>query len=248
MLHKAHQDYGKLEWGTQLEPAIKLAEDGFAVSPRMASLVERMGGFVLGNDPNARAYFFQKDGTTIPEGFIRDNQPYAETLRAIQNNPPGTLTLEDMAAYQPQKTEALCGLYRQHTICGAQPPASGPIAVMSILGMLENFDMKALGQTEQAWHVFAEASALAYADRDKYIADPDFIEVPVKALIDKDYLASRAALIKSDSALSDVKAGNPVDFVRGQDATPDSPGTSHFTVVEPTRPHHANARVAPWLH
>ena len=253
MLHKAHEDYGTLEWGPQMEPAIKLAEEGFAVSPRMAGLVKRMGGFVLGNDPNARAYFFQEDGTTIPEGFIRDNQPYAETLRAIQNNPrallegpiaeaiiegtrldplPGTLTLDDMAAYQPQKTEALCGLYREHTICGAQPPASGPIAVMSILGMLENFDMKNLGQTVQGWHVFAEASALAYADRNKYIADPDFIEVPVKALMDKGYLASRAALIKSDSAMSDVKAGNPVDFVRGQDATPDSPGTSHFTVVD----------------
>jgi len=175
MLHKAHQDYGTLDWGPQLEPAIKLAEDGFAVSPRMASLVKRMGGFVLGRDANAKAYFFQEDGTTIPEGFIRDNKPYAETLRAIQDNPrallegpiaeaiitgtrleplPGTLTLEDMAAYQPQKTEALCGTYREHFICGAQPPASGPLAVMSILGTLENFDMAALGQTTQGWHAF----------------------------------------------------------------------------------------------
>jgi gamma-glutamyltranspeptidase/glutathione hydrolase len=253
MLHKAHEDYGRLDWGTQMTPAIKLAEDGFAVSPRMAGLVKRMGGFVLGDDAEARDYFFMDDGSTIPEGFIRDNQPYAEVLRALQDNPrallegpiadaiiaktqkpplPGTLTLEDMAAYQPQKTEALCGTYRDHILCGAQPPASGPIAVLSILGLLENFDMRVLGQSEEAWHVFAESSALAYADRNKYVADPDFIDVPVKAMLDKDYLKSRAALISPDQAMKEVKAGDPVSFIRGKDATPDSPGTSHFTIVD----------------
>ncbi len=255
MLHKAHQDYGTLKWGPQMEPAIKLAEDGFAVSPRMAGLVKRMGNYVLGRDPNAKAYFFQEDGTTIPEGFIRDNQPYANTLKAIQENPrallegpiakaiiegtrqeplPGTLTLDDMAAYEPLKTEALCNTYRQYILCGAQPPASGPLAVMSILGTLENFDMAKLGQTTEGWHVFAEASALAYADRDKYVADPQFVDVPVAPLLNKNYLKSRAALIKNDMAISDVKAGNPVDYVRGKDATPDSPGTSHFTVTDKT--------------
>lgn len=255
MLHKAHEDYGQLPWGAPMEPAIKLADEGFAVSPRMASLVKRMGSFVLGNDDEARAYFFLDDGTTIPEGFVRDNKPYADTLRAIQANPrallegpiaeaiiaktqieplPGTLTLDDMAAYQPQKTEALCGTYRDHIVCGAQPPSSGPVAVLSILGVLENYDMTDLGQTTQGWHIFAEASAMAYADRDKYVADPDFVEVPVAAMLDKDYLKSRAALIQADRAIENVTAGNPVGFVRGQDATPDSPGTSHFTVIDET--------------
>jgi len=253
MLHKAHEDYGKLPWGPQLEPALKLAEDGFAVSPRMAGLVKRMGGFVLGRDDNARGYFFQEDGTTIPEGFIRDNKPYADTLRALQANPrallegpiaeaiiqktreeplPGTMTLEDMAGYQAQKTEALCGTYRAHIICGAQPPSSGPLAVMSILGVLENYDMAALGQSSKAWHIFAEASALGYADRDKYVADPDFVDVPIGPLLNKAYLKQRATLIQEDAAMSDVKAGDPVAFIRGQDATPDSPGTSHFTVID----------------
>ena len=253
MLHKAHQDYGTLEWGPQLAPALKLAEDGFAVSPRMASLVKRMGGFVLGRDDNAKAYFYQEDGSTIPEGFIRDNIPYAKTLKALQENPrallegpiaesiiqktreeplPGTMTLADMAGYQAQKTEALCSTYRAHIICGAQPPSSGPLAVMSILGTLENYDMAALGQTAKGWHVFAEASALAYADRDKYVADPDFVEVPVGPLLNKDYLTQRAALIQDAAAMTDVKAGDPVAFVRGQDATPDNPGTSHFTVID----------------
>lgn len=255
MLHKAHEDYGRLEWGPQLEPALKLAEDGFAVSPRMASLVKRMGGFVLGRDDNARAYFYQEDGTTIPEGFIRDNKPYAETLKALQDNPrallegpiaeaiiqktreeplAGTMTLTDMEGYQAQKTEALCSTYRAHIICGAQPPSSGPLAVMSILGMLENYDMAALGQTKKGWHVFAEASALAYADRDKYVADPDFVDVPIKPLLNKEYLKQRAGLIKEAAIIKDVKAGDPVAFVRGQDATPDSPGTSHFTVIDKT--------------
>ena len=253
MLHKAHQDYGKLTWGEQLSPAITLAEDGFAVSPRMAGLVERMGRYVLKNDADARDYFFLEDGSPIPEGFIRDNKPYAETLRAIAANPrallegpiaqaiiaktrieplPGTLSLADMAAYQPKKTEALCSTYRRHIICGAQPPASGGVAVQSILGTLANFDMANLGQSAEGWHVFAEASFLGYADRDKYVADPDFVEVETGLMLNKDYLKSRAGLISMDAAMKDVKAGNPSAFIRGLDATPDSPGTSHFTVVD----------------
>ena len=254
MLHKAHEDYGKLDWGPQMEPAIKVAEDGFAVSPRMAGITARMGRFVLKDNKEAREYFYLEDGkTTIPEGFIRDNQPYANTLRAIQKNPrallegpiaediirvvqeeplPGSLTLADMAAYQPQKTEALCSTYRKHIICGAQPPSSGPVAVQSILRTLENFDMSALGQSAEGWHVFAEASFLAYADRDKYVGDPDFVTVETGLMLDKDYLKSRAALISMDTNIKDVKAGNPSAFVRGKDATPDNPGTSHFTVVD----------------
>ena len=254
MLHKAHEDYGKLSWGPQMDAAIKTAEEGFKVSPRMAGITARMGRFVLKRDDRARDYFYLDDGeTTIPEGFLRDNQPYAETLRAIQQNPrallegpiaeeiirviqeepkPGTLTLEDMAAYQPQKTEALCSTYRAHIICGAQPPSSGPVAVQSILRTLENFDMATLGQSAEGWHVFAEASFLSYADRDKYVADPNFVEVETGLMLNRDYLKSRANLISMDSAIKDVKAGNPSAFLRGQDATPDNPGTSHFTVVD----------------
>ncbi|MDB2438340.1 gamma-glutamyltransferase family protein [Hellea sp.] len=254
MLHMGFQDYGKMEWGPQMDAAIKTAEEGFAVSPRMAGITARMGRFVLKNNKNAREYFYLEDGvTTIPEGFIRDNQPYAETLRALQKNPrallegpiaeeiirivqeeplPGSLTLEDMAKYQPEKTKALCSTYREHTICGAQPPSSGPVAVQSILRTLENFDMAALGQSAEGWHTFAEASFLAYADRDKYVGDPDFVEVETGLMLDKDYLKSRAALISMDTSMTDVKAGNPSAFLRGKDATPDNPGTSHFTVVD----------------
>jgi len=142
MLHKAHQDYGQMDWGPQFDSAIALAETGFEISPRLAGLITRMGGYILKNDPNTRDYFFGIDGEPLPEGTLRDNQPYAETLRAIAKNPrallegdiakdiiaktreepfPGTLTLADMAAYQPRKAEALCTSYRAHIVCGIIP-------------------------------------------------------------------------------------------------------------------------------
>lgn len=254
MLSKAHEDYGTLAWGPQMEPAIKLAEDGFAISPRMAGLMKRASKYALGNDANARDYFFI-DGTdeTHPAGFMRDNKLYANTLRALQDNPrallegeiaekiieatrneprPGTMTLADMAAYQPQKREALCSPYRDHKICGAQPPSSGGVAVQAILGMLETKDMAAMGQSLEGWHTFAEASFLAYADRDQYVADDNFVSVPIKGMLDRDYLAERAALISNDAAIANVSAGLPDGAERGTDATPDSPGTSHFTVMD----------------
>jgi gamma-glutamyltranspeptidase/glutathione hydrolase len=254
MLHKAHEDYGKLAWGTQFDDAIALAENGFKVSPRMADIVARMSKFVLGRQDAARDYFFENDGKTpIGVGFVRDNPDYAQSLKLIADNPrallegelaekiimavreeplPGTLSLSDMAAYQPVKSEALCSTYREHIICGAQPPASGGIAVQSILGTLENFDMATLGPSEQGWHHFIEASFLAYADRDLYVADDDFVDVPTQLLLNKDYLSSRAAQINPDAAIKEVKAGQPAAFLRGQDATPDSPGTSHFTIID----------------
>lgn len=256
MLKKAHDDYGRLAWGPQMEPAITLAEEGFAISPRMAGLMERAAKYALSRQDNARNYFFEADGkTTHPAGFIRDNIPYANTLRALQDNPrallegaiaekiieatqeeplPGTMTLEDMAAYKAQKRPALCTVYRQHKICGAQPPSSGGIAVQSLLGVLENFDMAALGPSLEGWHTFAEAGFLAYADRDQYVADDSFVTVPVEAMLDKTYLKSRAALIANDKAMVDVKAGELPGYGPGDDATPDSPGTSHFTIVDPS--------------
>ena len=174
----------------------------------------------------------QENPRALLEGPIAE-----EIIRVTREEPlPGTLSLEDMANYQPQKTEALCSTYRKHFICGAQPPSSGPVAVQSILGTLESFDMAALGpKTDKAaegWHAFAEASFLAYADRDKYIGDPDFVEVETGLMLNKDYLKSRSALISMDKTMTEVKAGNPSAFLRGKDATPDNPGTSHFTVVD----------------
>ncbi len=257
MLHMAHEDYGKLPWGPLMDPAIDLAENGFAISPRMARLMKRMGNFFLKDDPTAFDYFFtgEKDADdkfiTHGEGFVRDNQPYAESLKLIAKNPrallegplgekivqavaspprAGSLSLADMARYQPIKSAGLCSPYRDYTICGANPPASGGVAVQSIMGILSNFDMASMNQTLEGWHHFAEASFLAYADRDKYVADPKFVNVPVKKMLDPSYLSSRAELISPDKALENVTAGDLGPA--GQDATPDNPGTSHFTVMD----------------
>lgn len=253
MLGMAHADYGKLDWSETLDPAIALAEDGFVVSPRMADLVARMGRFVLPRDDNARAYFFV-DGDPerpIPAGFNRDNPAYADTLRAIAADPralltgpiaqaiidktreaplPGTLTLDDMANYQPIKKPALCSTYRNHRLCSAPPPSSGGVGVQAILGMLEPFDMARVGPGVEGWHYFIEASQLAYADRDRYVGDPAFVTVPIDTMLDKGYLAGRSGLIKPMAALANYPAGNL--GVAGTDATAEVPGTSHFTIVD----------------
>lgn len=252
MLEKAHGDYGKLDWADSFKPGISLAEAGFEVSPRLNSLLGRMSRFGFLKDPDAVSYFLN-DGEILPAGFNRTNQPYADALTALSKNPrallegsigeaiiakvqsaprPGSMTLKDMAGYQAQKEPALCAPYRDYTFCGAMPPSSGGVAVLSILGTLENFDMKSLGNSLDGWHAFAESSFLSYADRDKYVADDDFVTVPIKQMLAPDYLKSRAELISMETAQSDVAAGNPVDFVRGKDATPDNPGTSHFTIID----------------
>ena len=255
MLGLAHADYGRLDWAQTLEPALGHATDGFEVSPRMADLVARMGRFVLPRDPEARAYFFV-DGDTerpLPVGFLRDNPAYADTLRALQDNPrallegpiaqaiiektkaeplPGAMTLGDMAAYRPVKKPALCSTYRDYRLCSAPPPSSGGVGVQAILGLLENFDMSAIGPGVDGWHLFIEASQLAYADRDRYVGDPAFVDVPTGAMLAKPYLRSRAGLIKRDAALATYAAGDPAGFKPGEDATAEVPGTSHFTVVD----------------
>lgn len=253
MLGMAHKDHGKLEWSDTLTSAIDLAEEGFVVSPRMADLVARMGRFVLPRDDNARNYFFV-DGDPaqpLPAGFVRDNPAYADTLRAIQADPralltgpiaqsiidktreaplPGTMTLDDMANYQPIKKPALCSTYRDYRLCSAPPPSSGGVGVQAILGMLEPFDMSGVGPTIEGWHYFIEASQLAYADRDRYVGDPDFVSVPVNAMLDKGYLAGRSGLIKPMAALANYNAGDLGDA--GLDATAEVPGTSHFTIMD----------------
>ena len=253
MLGRAHKDYGKLAWSDTLDSAVDLAESGFVVSPRMANLVARMGRFVLPRDDNARAYFFVDGDPSqpIPAGFTRDNPAYADTLRAIQDNPrtllegpiaqsiidktreaplPGTLSLADMATYQPNKKPALCSTYRDYRLCSAPPPSSGGVGVQAILGLLEPFNMSAMGPSVEGWHYFIEASQLAYADRDRYVGDPDFVTVPVDDMLDKGYLAGRSELIKPNATLSVYEAGKLGPA--GQDATAEVPGTSHFTIID----------------
>jgi gamma-glutamyltranspeptidase/glutathione hydrolase len=256
MLAMAHEDHGILGWDDGFDAAISLAENGFAVSPRMQSFIVAMAPRTpLDEWPASRDYLFLEDGAPLPVGHLLRNPAYAASARslashwrnlyegplaeaivdAVQAEPrPGGLTLEDLASYTPLEREALCRPYRQYTVCGAPPPASGGVSVNEILGLLEPYDMSATGpDTLEGWRRFIEASRLAYADRDAYVADADFVTVPVEGLLDAEYLANRSLLVQRDTAMPTALPGTPDGITApGADATPNSPGTSHFVIVD----------------
>jgi len=205
LLQAAHNRWGNQPWQGLFPEAIRLAEEGFPVSPRMAMMVagdaKRLGRF-----DTTRAYFLP-GGTPLAEGGIVKNPAYAKTLRAyaadgadvfyagqiaadilatVQGVPgnPGGLAPVDMAIYQIKERPAVCAPYRGHQVCGMGPPSSGALAVGQILGLLATFDMAALGpQDVHAWRLFGEASRLAFADRGRYVADSDFVPVPVRGML-----------------------------------------------------------------
>lgn len=263
MLHLAHQEHGRLPWADLFQPAIRLAEDGFLVTPRLNKLIAWSPA--LPRLPWSRTYFFTEDenGNAVPlaVGTRLKNQEYAQSLRLIAdqgpdvfykgeiaeaivaaslNAPsrPGTLSMADMAAYEPMKRDPICLEYRVYTVCGMPPSTSGGLTSLQILGILESFDMGALrpGSVE-AVHLITEASRLAYADRDLYVGDTDFVDVPVDAMLNEDYLASRARLIDLSGSLGKAEAGAPdVSGDLGSRYAPNEsrsrPSTSHFSIVD----------------
>lgn len=255
MLEMAHREHGRLPWARPWQTAERLARDGFAVSPRLHELI---GVAVArgGLPPVAAAYLTSDGRTPHPVGHRLVNQKYADTVRliaargaaafrdgaladeivaAVRQDPvPGSMTHQDLQAYRPSRLEPICSTYRVYLVCGMRPPSSGGIAVLGVLGILENYDMSSMGPTTTAgWHHFIEAQRLAYADRDHYVADDRYTSVPLEGLTDKDYLRSRAALITADRAMSRVEPGKPPGAVsRGRDATGNGTGTSHFVVVD----------------
>jgi gamma-glutamyltranspeptidase/glutathione hydrolase len=264
MLELAHRQHGKLAWKTLFEPAIRLSENGFKVSPRLNSLLT--GDAWIGKDPTARAYFFGPDGKPWPVGHVLKNPALAQTLREIaqggadvfykgriardieakvKGHPtnPGLLSAADIAAYQPKLREPVCNDYRVYTVCGMPPPSSGGIAVAQMLGMFETRDMKSLAPANgipgtEAVHVFSEVGRLAYADRDRYAADTDFVPLPgrgLPALLDKNYLGQRAGLIKERS-MGKAPAGNPpgveMAWNWGLDNSIEAHSTSHIVAVD----------------
>ncbi len=256
MLAMAHEDHGTLDWAEGFTAATDLAENGFEVSPRLSALIAGVAARGPLDDWTAtREYFFTEDGAPLPAGHVLQNPDYAATTRALAANPralyegpiaeaivaavqaeprPGGLTLEDLANYRPVRRDALCRDYREWTVCGAPPPASGGISVNEILGLLEPYDLSATGpDTTEGWRRFIEASRLAYADRDAYVGDADFVFVPSEGLLDDAYIAERAALIDRDTAIVTATPGTPPGIdAPGLDATPDAPGTSHFVIVD----------------
>jgi gamma-glutamyltranspeptidase / glutathione hydrolase len=262
MLALAHKEHGKLPWKTLIQPAIDLAANGFAVSERLNRLLA--GDRFISKDPEARAYFYAPDGKPWPVGHILKNPKLAATLREIadggaevfytghiaqdiaakvHSHPtnPGLLTAQDIANYRPKVRTPICNDYRVYTVCGMPPPSSGGIAVAQMLGMFESFDMKALAPTNgipgtQAVHVFSEVGRLAYADRDRYAADTDFVPLPgrgIASLIDKGYLAQRAKLV-GEKSMGVAPAGHPpgLDVAWGMDNSIEAHSTSHMSVVD----------------
>jgi len=262
MLELAHKQHGRLPWKTLFAPAIKLADDGFAVSPRLNALLK--WDKYLARDPGARAYFFDDAGQPRPVGYILKNPELARTLREIADGGadafykgriardivakvsghptnPGKLTTADIAGYQAKERAPICSDYKAWTVCGAPPPSSGGIAIAQMLGILEVKDISPFkpvnGQlTADGIHLFSEAGRLAYADRNRYVADTDFVPLPgkgVSALLDKRYLAKRAALI-GDKSMGRANYGTPdtMDVAWGADTAIDKPSTSHLVAVD----------------
>lgn len=230
MMALAHARHGRLPWARLFRPAIRLARDGVSITPRLEEMLTKYGGDV---DGWARAHFYQPDGSPRPVGTIlkdpeqaalfekiaRFGPDYfytgsqARTLVATVNNAarnPSRMAVGDLATYRAHERAAVCGTYRGYRVCGMGPPSSGGIAVLMILKQLERFDMSALGKDSPvAWHLFAESSRLAYADRDMYVADAAYVKVPVAGLLDPAYIAARSALISSDRTMPDPMPGIP---------------------------------------
>jgi len=255
LLEVAHARYGKLPWKALFEPAIELAEKGFPVSPRFAKLAGEDKG--LADEPAARAYFFDAEGKPKAVGATMRNPAFAATLRAMaekgadafytgeiaqdivkavnSHRNAGTLSLDDLASYRVRDVEPLCGNYRAARLCGMPPSSSGGIAVLQILGELERFDMASIrpGST-QAVHVLSEAERLAFADRGRYVADDRYVDVPVKGLLDRNYIAARSALIQPEKSMGKAEAGKPagVAVAWADDPWDEVMGTTQISIVD----------------
>ena len=270
MLEYAHQEHGSLGWAELLKPAEDLATEGFKVSPRLNGLLQRIPR--LKEMPAAAEYFYDKKGAPRPVGHVLKNPAYAETLRLIADEGPGAfyrgyipmqiveavngephpggMTEADFLDYTAVKREAVCGPYRRLKVCSMPPPSSGGVTLLQMLSMLQNFDMEGAGAGSiESIHLMFEASRLAYADRNQYLADQDraaasgglTVQEVIAGLLNADYLKERAALISRTAAAPKVTAGDPSPYVKTGAAkwkalapsrSPDPPSTSHFVVVD----------------
>jgi len=253
-LELAHQRHGRLPWARLLQPAIRLAEEGFAVSPRLHAQIK--GNRHLAAHAAARDYFYP-EGQPVAVGDVLKNPALAEVLRRVAGEGvgafyrgdiardmvqavsahvrPGALSVQDLAEYRAIEREPVCSRYRQYQLCGMGPPSSGPIAVMQMLGMLQQHDIASMQPvSREAVHFFSEAARLAFADRERYVADPAFVRVPVQAMLDGRYLAWRGALIDARQSMGVAQAGDPLGMQkqRGEGGAIDQPSTTHLVAID----------------
>ena len=255
LLKDMHEKHGTLTWMELFDDAIALSDNGFEVSPRLSKMVEEAKER-LSKNPEA-ASFFLPEGVPLKTGQKLRNPDYAETLRdfqfygssrfyrgrysadiiqTVQNvkNNAGLLTAHDFVSYKVKERDPVCGPYRTYIVCSMGEPSSGGLTLLQALGMLERFDLKALGpENPQSWGLIGQASALAFADRNQYMADPDFVNTPGVLLIDPEYLESRSALMSAETPVTEVVYGIPPSWEGPLYETApdiDKPGTSHISV------------------
>jgi gamma-glutamyltranspeptidase/glutathione hydrolase len=256
LLETLHARYGRLPWGELFAPAIRLAEDGFPVSRRLAGAIADAEETGLPRFPATRALYFHQDGTPLAEGETLRNPDLARALRLLAaegaepfyagaiardivaavrtETNPGMLTLADLAAYEVKERPPVCAPYRGYEVCGMGPPSSGALTIGQTLGILSTFDLAAQGPGIETTHLMLEASKLAFADRGLYMADSDFVDMP-GGLLDPAYLASRAALIDPERAMPEASPGAPPweeTELRAPDPDRPNHGTSHFVIVD----------------
>ena len=265
VLSMAYKDHGKLPWKDLFNPASKHALNGFAVSPRMHNSIVTYGDNFY-KDPadgptELYEYFHLEDGSPLPVGHILKNPEYLKTLEVVANNADdfyrgeiaesiaaaaqqmpngGTLSVKDIEDYYPVKRDAYCSTYRNTTLCGSALPSSwvSVSMVMSILNEAPQFSPE--GADDPAnWTLLAEALRITYADNNQFIADDEFVDVPIKGLMSEAYIKDRAKLISREGANNNIVAGNPwayqdqqASLQYGKDATLDDVGTTHFVIVD----------------
>ena len=250
MLALAHEEHGKLAWSSLFGDAERTAAEGFVVSPRLERMIH--SDYPQNRAPDAVAYFGKGDGTFLKAGDRLRNTAYANFLRRLATQGPaalysgstaakivartragalgGSMTMADLANYRPMKREAVCGPFQLYLLCTPPPPSSG-VGLIELMMLLDRTDIASRAPNDpQAWYLFAEASRLMYADRDRYVADPAFVTVPVAGLIDSAYVAERVKRIDS-TAGPPPQAGVPAGaLVAGTDRTLEPTGTSHLIV------------------
>ena len=254
LIAEAHRRWGKLPWATLFQPAIRLAQ-GFEISPRMSQFIA-FGRAGLSRNAAARALYLDPQGLPPQPGTFFANPALAATLATLAAQGPDAfykgdiaqsisaavsaaeanpapMTMADLAAYRVTVAAPVCGQYRRYKICGMGPPSSGAVGVLQMLGQLERFDMQALGPDNPvSWHLIAESQRLAYADRDTWLGDPGFVQVPVQGLIDPTYIAARSALIRPDARMASAAPGLPAGAPPRRAANDNEvAGTSHFAVA-----------------
>lgn len=255
LMAMTHEKWGKLPWEQLFQPAIRLARQGFTVNKTLHGRLKLLAPFWK-DFPDAQKLYWV-DGKPAPIGTLIKNPAKAKALkrlakkgpeafytgklaknmvRVVQSakRNPGDLTQSDLANYKAKEQNPVCSPYRAYLVCGMGPPSSGATTILQILGSIERFDMAALGKDNpKAWHIIGEAMQLAYADREKYLGDSDFVSVPVRGLIERNYLAGRSALINPDKSAVDFSAGTPPESQpRTEAVSSEVAGTTHFAAVD----------------